>query len=168
MPWSWKRGAARQNGGTGGCPREGGTDGRTEDGSRALSAITFARTGGSERARADLTLEGTGSLAIEQNDGTNAEIMSRLDVPFWKGRMKRYVTAPVYPLCMSISPLAQHRGERRVLESVCVSVLPARKQLCLDYIRAPSSWPPSPFASVVCINKNKKPTTTRAAVVGGN
>ena len=80
---------------------------------RGSSVGTDAREG------ADLTLEGTGSLAIEQNDGTNAEIMSRLDVPFWKGWMKRYVVA-VSPLCTSISPLAQHRGERRVLERVCV------------------------------------------------
>ena len=77
---------------------------------RSRSRARAGRGSSVETRRADLTLEGTGSLlAIEQNDGTNAEIMSRLDVPFWKGGMKRYGVA-VSPLCMSISPLAQHRG----------------------------------------------------------
>ena len=93
---------------------------------------------------ADLTLEGTGSHRTdEQNDGTNAEIMSRLDVPFWKGWMKRYVAAAWWSLpyvCLSL--LLHNIGASVVFWSVCVSVLPARKQLCLDYIRAPS-WPRS-------------------------
>ena len=71
---------------------------------------TRARAGrglsvGTDARGADLTLEGTGSLAIEQNDGTNAEIMSRLDVPFWKGWMKRYVAAAWWSLpyvCLSL------------------------------------------------------------------
>ena len=109
---------------------------------RSRSLCARARLGAC--AGADLTLEGTGSLAIEQNDGTNAEIMSRLDVPFWKGWMKRYVAAAwwfLHYVCLSL--LLHNIGASCF--GACVSVLPARKQLCLDYIRAPSSWPRSPW-----------------------
>ena len=71
--------------------------------------------------------------------------------------------SPLWPLCMYHT----HNIRATSCFGMCVSVLPARKQLCLDYIRAaavavrPSIALLAAFASaaVVCINKNKKPTT---------
>ena len=118
--------------------RDGGTDGRWFARSVRDHVRAHGRVGGRRSGRtADLTLEGTGSLAIEQNDGTNAEIMSRLDVPFGREVMERYVGVVVSPLCMSISPLAQHRGVVFWSVRVCLFCLPASNYALIIYGRPP-------------------------------